>query len=156
MREIKFRAWLKKERKMIDVISIDFQNKCIYFAPIDEQLREFSKLDDSKYAILSTRNFDEIELMQFTEMHDKNGIEILDNDIIQIKVDCLDKNLVGVIKFGTEEYEYNFENKYSYGFYIDFPNHKTLKSDILFWIEKGVDIEVIGNIYQNKNLLDGK
>ena len=63
-REIKFRAWIEEEKTMIDVPIIDFREKgkikTTYSSPYDEW----------EY------NFDEIELMQFTGLYDKNKVPI--------------------------------------------------------------------------------
>jgi len=67
MREIKFRAW-DKEGYMMNVSSIDFEKKVI------TGIRQ----DNNGW----TDNFDAFELMQYTELKDKNGKEIYEGEIV--------------------------------------------------------------------------
>lgn len=67
MREIKFRAWLKNQKKMIYPYALDFLHKT-WVANKD------------LYG-----SFDEIELMQFTSLKDKFGKEVYEGDLISFK-----------------------------------------------------------------------
>ncbi|MCM3567875.1 YopX family protein [Neobacillus mesonae] len=64
MREIKYRAWEKSLKEIIPVHEINFESKMI----------------NTKSA---WRLFDEIELMQYTGLKDKNGKEIYEGDVLK-------------------------------------------------------------------------
>lgn len=81
---------------------------------------------------------DEVILMQSTGLKDKNGVEIFEGDIVKIIGDVLDDDM-SVIRF-TEG-----------GFYLDYKNLDT-EFELLYSID--LPIEIIGNIYEDKELLE--
>ena len=68
MREIKFRVWDWVEKQMCPVIVADFQNP---------QARVFCRLPKS-----GTQGIFSADLMQYTGVKDKNGVEIYEGDIL--------------------------------------------------------------------------
>lgn len=119
MREMKFRAWEKNLKEIILVDNIDFEKKMIN--------------TDSAW-----RLFDEVELMQYTGLKDKNDKEIYEGDIVLYDRNVhpsIDK-LHYVVEWGTNGYVLN-------GYHNDFDN---FGSEML---------EVVGNIYENPELLGG-
>ena len=128
MREIKFRAWLKEERKMVNVETL--------FIGINRLCFGNSKTED-----LFFRDFEEVELMQYTGLKDKNGKEIYEGDIVLIKLDETSTWHKTVVGFKKGAFIANLIDKedYVYIFHHGFA---------------GDDFEIIGNVYENKNLLE--
>ena len=119
MREIKFRAWNKNTKQMIDLKAI---------TPL--------ALDISANGIFLPFR-DDLILMQYTGLKDKNGQEIYEGDIV--------KHLT---YGGNYPVTYSCENT-GYGL-------KTRRGSMHLCSDCCPNLEVIGNIYENKELLDGK
>lgn len=130
----KFRAWLKNDKKMIDVDEIHFDN---------------GQLDFIGDAITFMREADEIELMQSTGLKDKNGQEIFEGDII----DTTDYE-GGLSSVGHPFVKVECDK---YGFVVtgDFPGSPiTLKEFEHGRKFAGVEVTIAGNIYENPDLLE--
>nr|DAS09465.1 MAG TPA: YopX protein [Caudoviricetes sp.] len=130
----KFRAWLKNDKKMIDADEIHFDN---------------GQLDFIGDAITFMRNADEIELMQSTGLFDKNGQEIFEGDII----DTTDYE-GGLSSVGNPLVKVESDK---YGFIVtgDFPcSPITLKEFEDGRKFAGVKVKIIGNVYENPELLE--
>ena len=124
-REIKFRAWHKDLKKMFKIGQITLEKGTWNFEPND---RDFIGM-----SIPSQPSF---VLMQYTGLHDKNGKEIYEGDILKVYY----KGMSGV---GYVEYD----NDYcEYKIIIN-----TDKDYFSLW--KSIDLEKIGNIYDNPELL---
>lgn len=133
MREIKFRAWLKEEKKMVNVETIDFTDKSIQYLEKNEFINAY---------LLRRMIFGDIELMQYTGLKDKNGKEIYEGDIMKYKFPY-DKRLKHISPVKSLETEASFGIKDRYG--NEIPLYAILANNYF---------EVIGNIYENKNLLE--
>ena len=138
MREIKYRMWNKKEKKMYKVGVLDFDDEKAY-------IKNYLSYTVSNYM------FEDIELMQYTGLHDKNGKEIYEGEIIKIKYRK-------GFKFGEPIYEI-FIAKVNYNSaYTSFVTENCNPENICHECENlgdYKDIEVIGNIYENPELLKG-
>lgn len=118
MREIKFRAWDKINKDMFNVESINFQERKVY--------RD----------IVSYREFNDIELMQYTGLKDMRGKEIYEGDIL-------------FESFGERYYKVIFENgSFRAEFKGDFEEYSL---DLIDVVAQGC--EVVGNIYENHELI---
>ena len=128
---IKFRAWDKELKLMLDVPLVDFKKRGI--------VGEHWEFGETNFI-----SFDEIELMQSTGLKDKNGKEIFEGDIITT-------NAYGcIVCFG--EYTY-FEDEdtqtTAIGFYLSFLNVTPATYapfEKFYWD----NCEVIGNIHENE------
>ena len=132
MREIKFRAWLKKDSV--------WNKKGMYgsFTIWDRyDGREESGIYCKDGGDLCEVNAEKVVLMQYTGLKDRNGKEIYEGDIIRILYvdEFKDKERVGAVEWDNEEWGWvitNYDFRYGYA-----------HSD-----------EVIGNIYENPELLE--
>ena len=116
MREIKFRAWDKLNKEMFNVEIMDFQKRQVYKDTV------------------SYRKFEDIELMQYTGLKDKNNKEIYEGDIVTLH------NSRYRIIFNSEEARFVLKDVF-------------FEMDIPFTNNNNKRIEVIGNIYENSELL---
>lgn len=126
MREIKFRAWNEVEEKMYNWY--EFLN---------------TNMKNTFIAPESTA----IILMQYTRLKDKNEKEIYEGDIVKYdefwEGDCHYNSGVGQILWDDEET----------GFYLTAKDTSFID---LFNLTRNLDAEVIGNIYENPELLEDK
>lgn len=127
----KFRAWDKEQKCWIKVAALNFDEdgEMWYLAPA---------MDGFNPVYYENELGKTWELMQSTGLKDKNGVEIFEGDIVKIIGDVLDDDM-SVIRF-TEG-----------GFYLDYKNLDT-EFELLYSID--LPIEIIGNIYEDKELLE--
>ena len=119
----KFRAWDKELQTMLDVSLIDFKK--------DILVGEHWKFGETNFM-----SFDKIELMQSTELVDKNGKEIFEGDVLGTK----DGLLNGVVEYRSDLGMWTNS-------LIRYNNFERL-------CNVANSREIIGNIYENKELLD--
>jgi hypothetical protein len=129
MREIKFRAWLKEEKKMVNVETIDFTDKSIQYLEKNEFINAY---------LLRRMIFDDIELMQYTGLKDKNGKEIYEGDILFFR----DENMKYVVVWQDAAFIIKSIEIRKY-------------SEKMCWLDDTeICCEIVGNIYENKKLLE--
>jgi len=128
-RQIKFRAW--------DIYQKRFRDEMDYVVDPETGLPHW--IHDSEYL---QGVAEQLILNQFTGLLDKNGKEVYEGDIVQWS--DWEGIEVGVVT-GLYEVKWNAE-ECTIGFYDPFENTWYLFGETSF-------DEVIGNIYQNSNLL---
>ena len=124
MRESKFRAWHKEKKIMGEVLGIDILHKEIFFSNEDVDCYEHT-------------DFKDIELMEYTGLKDKNEKEIYEGDIVKLRAN----HGIGVIKYSDE-----------WGaFVVEYIKPRPLVVLGMNYYKE--DIEILGNIYENSELL---
>lgn len=144
MREIKFRCWDKTARKMRQVIEIVF-NAGMYYDPNDNTVKliwvKGHDIINNKDMALEREHKNEYILMQYVGLKDKNGKEIYEGDIIS---NGCEKCIVVWAKECA-------------GFMLKLINKQYEDKE---WTNPIIDLtkndEVIGNIYENPELLEDK
>lgn len=102
----------------------------------------FPEIEDCCYKIIPET------LCQFTGLRDKHGKRIWENDIVR---ELGYKPQVAVVKFGNGYYDsgiYPFV-----GWYYQYPNDENVDGQALYERVAREDFEVIGNIFDNPELL---
>lgn len=127
----KFRAWLKKEQKM------------------DNYIDHISWLEDELYCIGDGITYmvsaEDLVLMQSTGLVDKNGKEIFDGDIVQFE-DCYTETDFLYVNTGIVEW--------SQGSFTITNRDSVEMGDLLDG--EFLDVTIIGNVYENPELLEDK
>ena len=127
-REIKFRAYSSHNHKMYPVSDIEW----------DIDGRIWVTADDGKNGIELID--EEAHLMQYTGLQDKNGREIYEGDVLDIGLRNQDgKPVIAPVSYET----------YAAGYVLDNGGNG-------IWQRLTEDCEVIGNIFEDKQLLEGK
>ena len=152
MREILFRAYQKNFKRMLPVISVDFHKDEIEVITVD------NRGIDGKYDVIpwiSTYKvgdeefpLDSLILMQYTGLKDKNGTKIFEGDILRISIKDSDDKIeykFGAVEFSDKTLGYIIRSKG--GLMCSF---NTILNSAGFY---EFELEVIGNIYDNKDLL---
>lgn len=129
----KFKAWDKYHEMIVSIISIDFENKIAY---VEQE-------NGDRYDI----HFDNLIFLQSTGLKDKNGVEIFEGDIVKVSVhngfDYYDNEVCVVRK-----------SRFHSGLVCINPNNdmecRIFNQDVL----EDYQYEVIGNIYENPELLE--
>lgn len=127
MREIKFRVWDTENKEILRVQELDFEDT-FYGGRLSIRTEQYNDYFD----------IEDMILMQYTGLHDKNGKEIYEGDIVKVR------------RYSSFEIEVV---KFDKGcFYAGMHYGSSTRSTVKLIQPKLT--EVIGNIYENKELLN--
>lgn len=150
----KFRAWHNELGRMMLVKTMFF------FANELEELELNDSIMNDNIPVYP----DEIKLMQSTGLHDKNGKEIFEGDILKFNDEWTDYGYEGYIEGSIEGINYveikrektcfTFgKTKLSESSLIDLVENEHYPFEGLL-IEASYEFEIIGNVYENPELLE--
>lgn len=129
----KFRAWIKTEKRMIetdDLLDIDYENEVV----MTQQVYFENGLPDDRD--LDNFVFEEIELMQSTDMVDRNGKIIFEGDVVKMAKDVY-----------SEPTYYEVVRHRGGAYRLESKQH-----GCELWL-RHTDCEVVGNVYENQEYL---
>ena len=141
MREIKFRAWNKLEKRMESVNFIKFYLNAYTMVSTRYRDEKSKKIYDDQFAYGQEDGSDNVILMQFTGSHDKNGLEIYEGDIV---IPQTFTNAKYRVYWSQERLQWSIIN-----------TSNVSKESGRALINNSTLYEVIGNIYENPELLKG-
>jgi uncharacterized phage protein (TIGR01671 family) len=122
-RKIKFRAWIESAKIMTEIDKIDFRNNEVAFGFHD-------------IGVVYFRSINEVELMQFTGLEDKNGKQIYEGDILKIYYQNNQKSYLKQVKWLNDA--------------INKGRWDALDNCAY------TSCEIVGNIFENPKLLEDK
>ena len=129
MREIKFRAWDKVLNKMLVAGDSNLPDLTCNGCPIEPHTRKNLSM--------------EMELMQFTGLLDKSGKEIYEGDVVRGVYPHYTTEQIGIVEYGALAFSF-IRRKDGQIQWMDTITNPSYTE---------AEIEVIGNIYENPELL---
>ena len=131
MREIKFKAYYKADKRIYEVLYLDFANNEL-------------GLWDKETEIDFECSFEDVELMQYTGLKDQNNAEIYESYIVKFdpQSPCGDE-------FYNPRDGETGEVILDFGSFVVRPIDKK-REDLRFSLSELGDWVVVGNIYENK------
>ena len=145
MREIKFRGKRIDNGEWIYGEKLTRNNKT-FIIPIEDD-EDVITIGATRLLIYTFEEVDPKTVGQYTGLKDKNEKEIYEGDVVQIKDDWDEygwkAGLVGNIIF----------KDFFFGISLASEQKPGTRYTVYMEVNKGKDVEVIGNIYENPNLI---
>lgn len=133
MRNIKYKAYIKEYNKIADVEILELLPN----GEVQSVVIRDDELNEEVYRVTKGQ----FELMEFIGLCDSKGIEICTGSIVRIVTTETKENLIGEVIY--------YEGNAMYLVETTREDYFTLMPDDI------CEIEVIGNIYQDKELING-
>lgn len=151
----KFRAWDKYLKKMFNNVNPIFDadgNLDFIIYEYGNTGHDMIEIDLKKWDSAMLYHYDEgipVELMQYTGLSDSEGVEIYEGDIVRVTHDEYFIDEVCTVVWGLD-------NNDTYpAFHMPELDTESNSFSEVFNVD-GYFVKVIGNIYQNKDLLEGE
>lgn len=125
-REIKFRVWDKENKEILRVQELDFE-PTFYGGRMAIRTEQYNDYF----------NTEEMLLMQYTGLHDKNGKEIYEGDIVEITRPCILER--GEVKFINGCFAIKSKDTLLMLYQCEINNFK---------------LKIIGNVFENGDILN--
>ncbi|EAE7496961.1 hypothetical protein BKL10_10445 [Listeria monocytogenes] len=141
MSDIEYRAFVKETKKMLPVTDLCFN---------ETEAVGVSGCGDANCTLcVDWYSFDDVVLIQYTGLKDKNGKKIFEGDIVAFSEDDFHVFNSQVEYFSEDGYP-AFDIKVPSTYYFDSNVFSEVSMSGLY------EIEVIGNIHENPELLEAK
>lgn len=138
MREIKFRAWDNDKKTMVYGVEKFYDSLGTFYDGNGKELDIYQDTSLWRFSSFGSLLENKIPIMQYTGIKDKNGREIYDGDILNRGA------LIHSVRWDRLRNSWNISSESTM---ITFQ----IINGALSWDES--NIEIIGNIYENKELL---
>jgi len=149
MKQIKFRVWDVRRKCMVYLKRLSIEEYVDQYEQCIALI--FGKSVHSDFAELASR--EDYVIMQYIGLKDKNSKEIYEDDIVKISRKNAygdEGKIIGVVTYIPDELGYALKNCIVWQ-----PSGRIERWDkTYFFKEELKNIEVIGNIYENSNLLE--
>lgn len=139
MREIKYRAWDKNIKRMGFVFRIDYEVEPIRINEVFVNTLFYARHDLGEFVISDPKY-----IMQYTGLEDKAGKEICESDVIEV-------TSYPMKKFSQDR---DLDNPYYTKYEVIYDAPKFMLGETYDFLFNGDKWEVIGNIYENPELLE--
>lgn len=140
LKKVEFRVWDKVNKRFFEFMGLDLYHNKILIKRIDSGA--------VKQYVTEWKSLSDFVLMGYTEFKDTNGVDIYEGDILEFTA----------FDYCDGDYPYRgFVGVDKYGKFIktDLNNDKfTKKFDFVDVMLNTVELTVIGNIYENPELLE--
>ena len=138
MRIPDYRVWVKKEKKMYGIEYdgyVDYIRAC---GEPDALGTDVQIIDET--GTYQSYSFDEVEVMEYTGRKDKNGIKIYEGDVLYYRL--LEQNYL--VQWDNHNAKFSAVG-----------GRNTFDSNA-YRASAFDQMEIVGNVYENPNLMEGK